>query len=72
MNLCFKEVQTKRKDYLLVLKERLKNVTVNQLSKKLIFKQKQLRSDLIIVKKKIRNQKSEKKKIFKEEDKIYL
>ena len=72
ISFCLREVQTKRKNNLLILKERSKNVTVDQLSEKITLKQKQLRDDLIIVKKKIRNQKSEKKKIFKKEDKIYL
>ena len=72
MNFCFKKVQTKRKDNLSVSRKRLRNVTVDQLSKKITLKQKQLRSDLIIVKEKIRNQRFKKEKIFKKEDKIYL
>ena len=72
MSLCLREVQTKRKDNLLVSEKRSKNVTVDELSEKITLKQKQLRDDLIIVKEKMRNRKSEKKKIFKKEDKIYL
>ena len=72
INLCLKKIQTRRKDNLLISEEKSKNVTINQLSKRITLKQKQLRDDLLIVKKRIRNQKSEKKKIFKEEDKVYL
>ena len=72
MNFCFKEVQTRRKDNLLISKERSKNVTVDELNEKITLKQKQLRNDLIIVKEKMRNRKSEKEKIFKKEDKVYL
>ena len=72
MNLCFKEVQTRRKDNLLVSKERSRNVTVDELSEKITLRQKQLRSDLMIVKEKMRNRKSEKEKIFKKENKVYL
>ena len=66
MSLCFKEVQTKRKDNLLVSRERSRNVTVDELSEKIILKQKQLRSNLMIVKEKIRNRKSEKEKNIQE------
>ena len=55
MSLCLRKVQTRRKDNLLVSKERSRNVTVNELSEKITLKQKQLRSDLMIVKKKMRN-----------------
>ena len=72
MNFCFKEVQTRRKDNLLISKERSRNVTVDELSEKITLRQKQLRSDLMIVKEKMRNRKSEKEKIFKKEDKVYL
>ena len=72
MSLCFKEVQTRRKNNLLVSKERSKNVTVDELNEKITLKQKQLRNDLMIAKEKMRSQKSEKEKIFKKEDKVYL
>ena len=72
MSLCLREVQTKRKDNLLVSEKRSKNVTVDELSEKITLKQKQLRDDLMIVKEKMRSQKSEKEKIFKKEDKVYL
>ncbi len=72
MSFCFREVQTRRKDNLLISRKRSRNVTVDKLSEKIILKQKQLRSDLIIVKEKMRNRKSKKEKIFKKEDKIYL
>ena len=72
MSLCFRKVQTRRKDNLLVSRKRSRNVTVNELSEKITLKQKQLRNDLMIVKEKIRSRKSEKEKIFKKEDKVYL
>ena len=72
MSLCLREVQTKRKNNLLVSRERSRNVTVDELSEKITLRRKQLRSDLMIAKKKMRNQKSEKEKIFKKEDKVYL
>ena len=72
MSLCLREVQTKRKDNLLVSRKRSRNVTVDELSEKITLRQKQLRSDLMIVKEKMRNRKSEKEKIFKKEDKVYL
>ena len=72
MNLCLRKIQTRRKDNFLVLKERSRNITVDELSEKITLRQKQLRSDLMIVKEKMRSQKSEKEKIFKEEDKVYL
>ena len=37
-----------------------------------MLKKKQLRENLIIVKERMKKQKFEKEKIFKEEDKIYL
>ena len=72
MSFCLREVQTRRKDNFLVSGKRSKNVTVDELSEKITLRQKQLRSDLMIVKEKMRNRKSEKEKIFKKEDKIYL
>ena len=72
MSLCLREVQTKRKDNFLVLEERSKNVTVDELSEKITLRQKQLRDDLMIAKEKMRSRKSEKEKIFKKEDKVYL
>ena len=72
MSLCLREVQTKRKNNLLVSRERSRNVTVDELSEKITLKQKQLRSDLMIAKEKMRSRKSEKEKIFKKEDKVYL
>ena len=38
----------------------------------MLLRQKQLREDLIIAKKKIKNQKFEKERIFKKENKVYL
>ena len=72
MSLCLREVQTKRKNNLLVSRERSRNVTVDELSEKITLRQKQLRDDLMIVKEKMRSRKSEKEKIFKKEDKVYL
>ena len=72
MSFCLREVQTRRKDNFLVSGKRSKNVTVDELSEKITLRQKQLRSDLMIVKEKMRNRKSEKEKIFKKEDKVYL
>ena len=72
MSFCLREVQTRRKDNFLVSGKRSKNVTVDELSEKITLRQKQLRSDLMIVKEKMRNRKSEKEKIFKKENKVYL
>ena len=72
MSLCFRKIQTKRKDNLFVAEEKTGNIAADQLNKELLLKQRQLREDLIIAKERIKDQKSEKKKTFKKEDKIYL
>ena len=72
MNFCFRKIQTKQKDNLFVAEEKTRNIAVDQLSEELLLKQRQLREDLIIVKERMKDQKSEKEKIFKKEDKIYL
>ena len=72
LNFCLRKIQTRRKDNLFVAEEKSKNIAANQLSEKLLLKQRQLREDLIIVKKRMKNQKSEKEKIFKKRNKVYL
>ena len=72
LNLCSRKIQTKRRNNLFVAEEKSKNIAANQLSEKLLLRQKQLQEDLIIVKKRMKNQKFEKKRIFREENKVYL
>ena len=72
LNFCFKKIQTKQKNNLFVAEEKSGNIAANQLSEKLLLRQKQLREDLIIAKKRMKNQKFEKKRIFRKENKVYL
>ena len=72
LNFCFRKIQTKQKDNLFIAEEKTRNIAVDQLSEELLLKQRQLRENLIIVKERIKDQKSKKEKIFKKEDKIYL